>query len=374
MRVLHLIYDDPRNPWVAGGGAVRVLELYRRLTGRLANITVATGNYPGARDETIEGIRYARLGAPRPYVWSRATYARSASRLLARGDYDVAIFDFSTYVPLRIPPHRPVGITVHHVTGEGAKNRWGTVAGSLVARQERLRLAQGQVFSATSAATEQRLRAIVGDRARIMRVTAGVPDELFALPRQDEGYLLYFGRLDWHQKGIDTLLDSVALLVQDDPRIQLRVAGRGRHADRTRERIAELGLGRNVNLLGAVSPAERDSLLSGAAVALMPSRFEGFGMVAAEAMAAGVPLVASNVDSLPEVIDTPAGGILVEPEDAAGFARAAASLLADPSRRETLSRAARKSAERFRWSRVADDHLAFLEAVRAHFNERRNER
>jgi hypothetical protein len=122
LRVLHCIYDDPRNPWVAGGGAVRVFELYRRLAGRV-DATVASGSFPDARDEVIDGVRYRRLGAPAPYAWSRLTYARAATRLLAHGDYDVAVFDFSVYTPLRIPTDRPVGLTVHHVTAPTARER-----------------------------------------------------------------------------------------------------------------------------------------------------------------------------------------------------------------------------------------------------------
>src|SRR5688500_8946270 len=116
LRVLHCIYDDPKNPWVGGGGAVRAFALYRRLAPRLASVTVVTGSYPGARDEVIEGVRYVRLGARRPYVWSRLTYSLAATRLLARGDYDVAVFDFSTYTLLRVPLDKPVGITVHHLS------------------------------------------------------------------------------------------------------------------------------------------------------------------------------------------------------------------------------------------------------------------
>ncbi|MBA2571576.1 MAG: glycosyltransferase family 1 protein, partial [Gemmatimonadetes bacterium] len=81
LRVLHCIYDDPGNPWVAGGGAVRVRELYRRLQGDV-EVTVASGNFPGARNETIQGVRYVRLGTPISYALSRWTYARRASHML----------------------------------------------------------------------------------------------------------------------------------------------------------------------------------------------------------------------------------------------------------------------------------------------------
>ena len=365
LRVLHLIYDDPGNPWVAGGGAVRVREIYRRLLSRLGSIAVATGAYPGARNENIDGIAYRRLGAERPYSWSRATYTFEASRLLARAEYDVAVFDFSTYVPLRLPRDRPIGVTVHHVTAESAETRWGRVLGKLVAYQERKRLQRCRTFSATSLATERRLRAIVGPEAVICRVGAGVPDELFDIVRHDLGYVLYFGRLDWFHKGLDTLLGSFAGLVRRYPELELKIAGRGKDRHRVTELARELGIAANVELVGPVGALERNQLLAGARLLMMPSRFEGFGMVAAEAMAAGVPVVGTAVDSLPEVVDPPRGGMLVAPGDSQELSAVASRLIDDRSLRETMSRSARESAERFRWDRVAEQHLEFLETIRA---------
>lgn len=361
LRVLHVIYDDPANPWVAGGGAVRVFELYRHLAGEV-DATVATGNYPGARDETLDGVRYVRLGAPGPYAWSRLTYARAANALLRRAEYDAAVFDFSTYTPVFVPRDRPAGITVHHVSGPTARERWGPALAPGIARLERAMIGRAARLSATSLATRDLLRTLAPG-VPIEMVYAGVPDPLFDLPRAPEDYLLYFGRLDVFQKGLDTLLQSMAILVRDRPALELRMAGRGKDADRVAAMSRELGIDRHVRMLGAVSEEERQTLFSGAAVQLMPSRFEGFGMVAAEAMAAGVPLVAAAAGSLPEVVDAPRGGVTVPPGDAPALAAAVARLLDDRAARESLSHSARRSAERFRWRAVAADHLAFLHRI-----------
>lgn len=361
LRVLHCIYDDPRNPWVAGGGAVRVFELYRHLAGRV-DVTVATGSYPGARDEVVDGVRYVRLGAASPYAWSRLSYAAAANRLLRTAAYDAAVFDFSTYTPIFVPVDRPAGITVHHVSGPTAGERWGPVLARGIGRLERAMIGRARRLSATSAATRE-LLATLAPHIPVDMVYAGVPDELFALPRQEEGYLLYFGRLDVFQKGLDTLLEAVAILARERPTVELRIAGRGKDTERVREMVATLGIDSNVRMLGAVSEDERQRLFAGAQVQLMPSRFEGFGMVAAEAMAAGVPLVAAAAGSLPEVVDAPRGGVLVPPGDPAALAAAVAALLDDPGRRAALAQGARASAERFRWKAVARDHLHFLHRI-----------
>jgi glycosyltransferase involved in cell wall biosynthesis len=94
---------------------------------------------------------------------------------------------------------------------------------------------------------------------------------------------------------------------------------------------------------------------------VMPSRFEGFGMVAAEAMAAGVPIVASNADALPDVVGT--AGVLVPVGDPAAIVAAVAALLDDAARRARLSAAARMRARLWSWDAVAADHLAWLHAI-----------
>ena len=363
LRVLHCIYDDPRNPWVAGGGAVRVFEIYRRLAARLESVTVLTGNYPGARDEELEGIRYRRVGGGGSYVWSRLSYAYAASKELAKANYDVAIFDFSTYTPLRLPPRAPLGITVHHLTESTAIERWGKILGRLVIGQELRRLHQASFFTATSTITYNRLRSLMGPDAEIRLIMAGVPDELFDLSRREADYLLYFGRLDWFQKGLDTLLEAMAILVAERPELRLRIGGRGKDADRVVEAARSLGIRENVEMIGAVPEARRSELFAGARVLMMPSRFEGFGMVAAEAMAAGVPVVAADAGSLPEVIDPPNGGVLFPVGNARELAAAVARLLDDAPARRRLSQSARVSAQRFRWGVVAEQHLAFLESV-----------
>ncbi|HEY0241867.1 MAG TPA: glycosyltransferase, partial [Gemmatimonadaceae bacterium] len=196
-------------------------------------------------------------------------------------------------------------------------------------------------------------------------VGAGVPEELFSLERKPQEFLLYFGRLDIFHKGLDVLLEAIALVAREKPGIELRIAGRGKDAERVAELARSLGISKNIRLVGAVSDAERNSLFAGAQLQLMPSRFEGFGLAAAEAMAAGVPLIASDAGSLPEVVDAPRGGRLVPSGNPRALADATLALLDSPQERERLSRSARESARRFRWSVVADAHLRFIEHIAA---------
>lgn len=362
-KVLHVIYDDPSNPWVGGGGAVRAREIYKRLAGRV-DVTIATGNFPGAGDGIIDGIPYIRLGASRPYAWSRLTFGRQVTRLLRTASYDAAIFDFSGYSPVFLPRDRPTGVTVHHTSEPTARHRWGSVLSLALGKVERAMMRRARRASATSLASKETIESIAPDMP-IDMVAAGVPEELFSLERKPQDFLLYFGRLDIFHKGLDVLLESIALIAREKPGVELKIAGRGKDADRVAELARSLGIAKNVTLVGAVSDAERNALFAGAVLQLMPSRFEGFGLAAAEAMAAGVPLIASDVGSLPEVVDSPRGGRLVPSENPRALADATLALLDNPVERQSLSVSARESARRFRWSVVADAHLRFIEHIAA---------
>ena len=364
MRVLHCIYDDPRNPWVGGGGSLRVLEIYRRLAGRV-DATVATGSFPGARDETVDRVRYLRLGARSPYPWSRWTYSRAATRLLAEGEYDAAVYDFSVYTPLRIPRDRPVGLVVHMLHGPTARGRFGGVLGGAVDAAERRSLRRARWVSTTSRWMTDQLRPLLAPDARVELIGSGVPDEFARVERREADFLLCYGRFDVYQKGLDTLLHAWARIARERPGVELRLAGRGKDEARVGELARELGVAERVRIVPDVERPQVLELFSGALALLMPSRLEGLPMVPAEAMAAGVPVVAASVGAVPEVVDPPRGGILVPPDDPEALAAAALRLLDDPAARAATSVSARASAERFSWDSVAERHLDFLHRIAA---------
>lgn len=365
MRVLHCIYDDPANPLVGGGGALRVFELYRRLAGRL-DVTVATGSWPGATNVAIEGIRYVRLGVSAPYALSRLSYGAAATRLLRRGDYDVGVYDFSGYTPIRLPSAQPTAIVVHMLHGTTAAGRWGRAGGLAVRALERWMLRRSRDVCVTSDWLRRELADVVAPGTRFHLVRSGVPDDFFGVTRREADYLLYYGRFDVYQKGLDLLLAAlVRLRSADGATPRLRMLGRGRDAERLHRMVADLDLVDLVSIRENPSREETLSAMAGALALVHPSRFEGLPMVPAEAMAAGVPVIATDVGAVDEVLEDHRAGILIPPGDPAAIADAVRALLQDPARRAASSAAARASANRFRWERVAESHNAFLEAVAA---------
>ncbi|MCX7047093.1 MAG: glycosyltransferase family 1 protein [Candidatus Sumerlaeota bacterium] len=187
--------------------------------------------------------------------------------------------------------------------------------------------------------TEARLRRIIG---------AGGP------------FLLTVGTME-PRKNLDTLIRAYARLRAQMPDAPpLVIAGRrGWFCGRLETLTHELGLGDSVRFPGFIPDDDLPSLLALATVFVCVSLYEGFGLPALEAMAAGAPVVASNASSLPEVIGS--AGALVNPSDAESIARSLQSLLRSSDDRARRIESGRRQARQFPWQRCA---LSMLDIYR----------
>ena len=131
------------------------------------------------------------------------------------------------------------------------------------------------------------------------------------------------------QKGIDVLLDAFTLVLADHPAARLVVVGDGPLRPALERHARRIGLGGTVEFAGWIDGAA--ALMPACDLVVIPSRWEGFGMVALEAMAAARPIVASRVDALAEIVLDGSTGILVPPEEPAALAGAISRLLGDPA-------------------------------------------
>jgi glycosyltransferase involved in cell wall biosynthesis len=160
----------------------------------------------------------------------------------------------------------------------------------------------------------------------------------------EPGYLLFVGRLRI-RKGVEVLLEALRDLRRRFPSAVLRIAGNGEHREALERKVEELGLGTAVAFLGTCDAARVRTLLRGAAALVVPSIYEGMPLVVLEAMEAGVPVVASRVSGIPEVVVDGGTGWLVPPEDPAVLAGALAEVLADPEEARRRGEAGRLRVE-----------------------------
>ncbi len=184
-------------------------------------------------------------------------------------------------------------------------------------------------------------------------------DDPAARARYDlpERYLLYLGTLQ-PRKNLERVVQAYAGLPADTPPLVLAGAP-GWYFERISAAIASLGLGRRVLLPGYVADDDVPAVLSGAAMLLYPSLYEGFGLPALEAMACGVPVLTSRTSSLPEVVGDAA--LLVDPLSVPEIAAAAQRLLSDDVLRGDLVRRGRERARLFTWDRCARETMGVLE-------------
>jgi alpha-1,3-rhamnosyl/mannosyltransferase len=126
---------------------------------------------------------------------------------------------------------------------------------------------------------------------------------------------------------------------------------------------ASLGLERRVVFTDYLDDATRLALLQASSLFVFASRYEGFGLPPLEAMAEGIPVVASNAASLPEILGDAA--LFVAPDDVEGLARAMRTILSNPALAQQLSKAGRERAAQFTWKACASAHLALYESLMA---------
>jgi phosphatidylinositol alpha-mannosyltransferase len=177
------------------------------------------------------------------------------------------------------------------------------------------------------------------------------------------GAIGFLGRLAEPRKGLAVLLKAFEILGPDRPGLRLLVAGPAADAEEVLYRVPA-DLRDRVVLLGQVSEDDKVRVLHSVDVFCSPNTGgESFGIVTAEAMAAGVPVVASDIDAFRQVLDGGEAGELFTTGDARDLARAAGRLLDDPARRAELSAAALAAVAQYDWSVVARDVLRVYETV-----------
>ncbi|AWG02613.1 glycosyl transferase [Clavibacter michiganensis subsp. insidiosus] len=209
------------------------------------------------------------------------------------------------------------------------------------------------------------------DAARITVIPCGVDIEHFT-PRSDEPdnadadrpmHVMVVGRLV-PRKGVDLAIEAVGILARRGHRdVELVVVGGSGdaasgaddpEARRLMDAARAAGVADRVRLHGRVSQADMPAVMRTADVVVCAPWYEPFGIVPLEAMASGVPVVASAVGGLTDSVVDGVTGILVPPRDPAAIADALGELLADPARRRRLGRAGRDRMEHgYAWSTVA---------------------
>jgi len=370
VKILHLIYDHSRNPWVGGGGAVRAYEIGKRLVRQGHEVTIVSGNYPAAGNYSEGGLRFIFAGSTKNYVFSTFSYALEAASLVKKQgrEFDIIVEDFAPWNPVFsvFLTKKPVVLHINHLEGINILRRWW-FAGSPFFLIERFYPKFFKHVTALSEETRKKIRV-----AGALIVPAGIDEDFFKennvlngnglVPSKSQTLgganeavppLLYIGRLHIKNKGLDTLL--AAMKGHD---IKLLIAGRGHDEACLKQMIIRSSL-KNVTLAGFVGENEKIHLLQNTQALVLPSRFEGWGIVVLEAAACGKPVIVSDIPELQYAVD--AGfGISFKTGDAQDLAQKIKFLIENAPRRIEMGQKAREYARDYTWDKISLDYERLL--------------
>ncbi|MBI5194861.1 MAG: glycosyltransferase family 4 protein [Nitrospirae bacterium] len=353
MKILHLIYDHINNPWVGGGGAVRVYELYKRLSER-HHITVVCGKYPGATDYSERNLDFHFVGTHKNnYVLSTFCYAAKASQFLLSNSksYDVIVEDFAPYNPLfsTLMTKTPHAVQVHHKEGINLFKKY-FIFGLPFMTVEKFYPGLFKNSICVSEASRDKF----GLPGAVI-ISNGINEKLFDEPGfHEEDYISYMGRLHIHNKGLDTLIKAIQMINE-----RLVIGGAGKDKNKLFSLVRKSGLDKKVQFKGYLNDDQKRDFIGRSKFFVLPSRYEGQGIVILEAAACGKPVIISSIPELKYAVD--AGfGISFKTGDADDLAGKINFLLENDTLRKALGQKAGEYAKKYLWDNIARDYERFL--------------
>jgi phosphatidyl-myo-inositol alpha-mannosyltransferase len=354
---------------VAGGVQAHVLDLAQALTGLGHHVDVLA---PAGQDTPVPaGVTRAgrSLGIPYNGSVARLTFGpvslARVRRWLRDGDFDVLHVHEPTAPSLSflalVVAEGPVVATFHTSTPRSRTMTFFEPVLRPLLERVTARIAVSPL------ARQVYVEHLGGDAVEIPN---GVDVSAFAgaAPLPGHGHhgngatVGFVGRYTEPRKGMPLLLDALRPLARQRPDLRLVVVGRG-DEDELREQAGR-ELADRIELLGAVDEPTKASMLASVDMLATPNTGgESFGVVLAEGMAAGAPVVASDIDAFRRVLGNPPAGVAVPTGDAGAWSAAIAALLDDPARRDALRAAGRRRVAAFDWSVVAAAVLRVYEVA-----------
>ena len=354
---------------VPGGVQYHVRDLAETLRGMGHHVGVLT---PAEREESLPPYAtFSGRAVPVPYNGSMASMqfgpvsAARVRRWLREGHFDVVHVHepASPSVSLLVCmiATGPVVATFHAAT---IRSKWLAAIGPWA--RPWLERISGRI-AVSDFARRVQVEHLGGDAVIIPNgVHVGAFAEGPTLPGHTRGVdgptIGFLGRYDEPRKGLPVLLEAMRTVVRKHPGARLLIAGRGDPAE-ARELIGT-DLQAHVALLGELSEEDKAAFLRSVDVYCAPNLLgESFGVILIEALAAGAPIVASDLDAFARVLEQGEAGVLVPRGDAAALARALSDLIVDPARRAELTEHGARVAAGYDWAVLARRILAVYETV-----------
>jgi glycosyltransferase involved in cell wall biosynthesis len=385
MRVLHLSWEFP--PRIIGGIAAHVFDLSRALVRRGLEVNVMTCNFPNAKKfENIDGVNVNRFEA---YAtgdsflgWAlrmQKNMEISSSDLITEtGGFDVIhTHDWLSGVAgigLKYLYRKPL-ITTMHSTEFGRRTGIHNelqasiheIEGWITSESWRIITCSYYMLSHVAWCfhlPENKISVIPnGVDVSKFNFTFNYWDVRNRFANRSEKILLFVGRLV-PEKGLDTLINALSMILAGGVNSKLVVVGEGPQKEMYQGMANDYGLGEKVYFAGYIDDWILRALYRVADVTVVPSKFEPFGIVALEAMAAHCPLVTTSTGGLSEIVDDGSTGLKVPINDPPALARAILRIAKDEGfRNYVVENAYRKCLWNYNWDKIAEWTSGVYDAV-----------
>ncbi|MEM2841684.1 MAG: glycosyltransferase family 4 protein [Thermoproteota archaeon] len=377
LKVLMLSWEYP--PRVIGGLATHVKNLTDELRSIGVEITLLTCNYPGAPEtEKLGNMTVRRVEsytAPTPDFASwimlmNITMEREAVKTIKEwGRIDlVHAHDWLVAKPAISIKHlcRVPLISTVHSTEQGRRRGLHSDYHRMIHQIEWwLTYESWKVICCSNYMKEEVMRFFNTPPDKIAVISNGVDATRFERYNcsrefrsryavENERIVLYVGRLV-PEKGTNVLLGAMPRVIRSHPEAKLVVVGEGYYKEELMRIASQINLSQKVYFTGYLDDDTLRSIYKCASVAVFPSLYEPFGIVALEAMASGVPVIVSNTGGLSEIVEHNVTGLKVEANNSEALSYAISYLLDNPDVAERLGHEALKKVKMmYNWRSVAE--------------------
>ncbi|NLP36411.1 MAG: glycosyltransferase family 4 protein [Firmicutes bacterium] len=382
-------------PRVVGGLARHVHELSVALQagGTQVDVITVDENPVSPETEIVQGVRVWRTRpyhlTPRDFIsgilqMNLAMLEKALSLFLQGYDYDVIhAHDWLVAYAARAVKHavkRPLVATIH-ATEYGRNRGLHTDEQRYISDVEWwLTYEAWKVICCSQYMFHELKRIFQLPTDKIAIIPNGVEPEQFRLKRSEskirdryaapeEKIIFFVGRLV-QEKGIHLLLEAAPKILAAEPKAKFIIAGKGPALENLRWQARKSGLEKSFYFTGYIDDLTRNALYQAAAVAVFPSLYEPFGIVALEAMAANVPVVVSDTGGLAEIVEHGVNGLKCYPGNAESLADQIITLLKDQVYAKQLVRRARQMVEKtYAWQEIAKQTRNIYQEVLAEFTQ-----
>jgi 1,4-alpha-glucan branching enzyme len=387
LRILMLSWEFP--PMTVGGLSRHVYDLSRHLVRQGCEVHVVTTAIGGAPlHEVVEGVHVHRVNVLKPDGGEFIHFVLQLNLMML--DRCRALIDDEGYAFDLIHAHDwlvsevakalkrryqlPLIATIHATEHGRNQGIYTDVQRHIHQREWELTYEAHRIIVCSSFMKREVESVFNVPAEKITVLPNGVDKRLLQVPSHEnsplnslhadgaEPMVLFIGRLV-PEKGVHVLLQAAPAILQEFPHAKFVVVGKGPMMDQLVATAQQLGIADRVAFLGFVADEERNRLLGAADVAVFPSLYEPFGIVALEAMAAGTPVVASYTGGLVDVVQHEHNGLTVYPNDAQSLATQIKRILGDPDFATQLSHTAEMELVRFDWSYIAEETIHCYQTV-----------